>query len=272
MQLRGKIWAGIAGIFIGDLLGLPFGGLTGFIIGSILGHFFIDVPGERNEEASEYREYKLRQGKFIFHVMALCAKIAKVDGAVNRNELNFMERLMRQQFRLNDQGRADAIRIWNNAKNSEEPFDRYARAFFDAFGQERYQILNMMDMLFAMAASDGGLHPKEEELLLRAAHTFRISRMQYDRIKSRFYNVPPPKQAAYAPMDPYYALLGAIPSDSMTVIKQKYRTLAMKWHPDKITASGASPDALRHAKEKFQQINEAYERISEARQRPAGKS
>lgn len=272
MHSLGKIGAGIVGAYILDLSGMPFGAVIGFFVGSVIGHYLIDAPKERNEEASDYREYKLRQGKFIFHVMALCAKIAKVDGAVNRNELNYMERLMRQQFRLNDQGRADAIRIWNNAKNSEEPFDRYARAFFEAFGQERYQILNMMDFLFAMAASDGGLHPKEEELLLRAAHTFRISRMQYDRVKSRFYNVPPPKQAAYAPMDPYYALLGAIPSDSMTVIKQKYRTLAMKWHPDKLTASGASPDALRHAKEKFQQINEAYERINEARQRPAGKS
>ncbi len=271
MQLRGKLAAGIAGIFIGDLLGLPLGGLTGFLVGSLLGHLLIDAPGQEQEEASEYHEYKQKQGRFIYHVMTLCAKIAKVDGAVNRNELNFMERLMRQQFRLNDKGRADAIRIWNQSKNSDEPFDRYVRAFYDAFAQERFQINNMMDLLFAVAASDGGLHPREEELLLRAAYTFRISRMQYDRIKSRFYHVPPPKQAAYAPMDPYYAILGAIPSDSSEVIKQKFRALAMKWHPDKITASGATPEAMRHAKEKFQQINEAYERISDSRQRPSKK-
>lgn len=272
MQLRGKIWVGITGIFIGDLLGLPLGGLTGFLVGSLLGHIFIDVPGERDEETSEYQEYQQKQGRFIFHVMALCAKVAKVDGVVNRNELNFMDRLMRQQFRLNDRGRADAIRIWNNAKDSEVPFDRYARAFYEAFAQERYQINNMMDLLFAVAASDGGLSPREEELLLRAAHTFRISRMQYDRIKSRFFHVPPPKQAAYTPMDPYYAILGAIPSDTLEVIKQKYRALALKWHPDKISATGASSDAQRHAKEKFQQINEAYERISESKQRPSSRS
>ena len=33
----------------------------------------------------------------------------------------------------------------------------------------------------------------------------------------------------------------------------------------KVAAKGVSAEALRHAKEKFQQINEAYERITEAR-------
>ena len=125
-----------------------------------------------------------------------------------------------------------------------------------------------MDVLFSIAAADGRLNPKEEELLLRAAHTFRISRMQYDRIKQRFFHIPSPKQANYNPLDPHYAILGATPSESLDSIKQKYRTLAMRWHPDKVSASGASPDAMRHAKEKFQQIKEAYEQIMLHKQNP----
>ena len=39
----------------------------------------------------------------------------------------------------------------------------------------------------------------------------------------------------------------------------------MQWHPDKQLARGASSEAVRHAKEKFQQINEAYEKILDAR-------
>lgn len=271
MQLRGKLWAGIAGIFIGDLIGLPFGGLTGFVVGSILGHYLLDAPADKEAAESAYKSYRQSQGRFIFHVMALGAKLAKADGPVNRNELNHMERLMRQHFRLNDRGRADAVRIWNQAKESGEPFDRYAQAFFDTFAKERYQINNMMDLLFSIAASDGGLNPKEEELLLRAAHIFRISRMQYDRIKMRFFNIPPPRQTVYSELDPHYAILGAKPGEPMESIKQKFRALALQWHPDKIMASGAPPEVLRHAKEKFQQINEAYERISEERNRTVKK-
>ena len=241
------------------------GALIGFVAGSLIGHYFFDAPDEQERLSDDYQDYRRQQGRFIFHVMALCAKIAKADGPVNRHEVNHMEHLMRQQFRLNDKGRADAIRIWNQAKDSDEPLDRYAQAFYETFAKDRYHINNMMDFLFAMAAADGSLHPREEAALMRAAHIFRVSRMQYERIKMRFYNIPPPRQAAYSTLDPYYALLGARSSDPPEVLKQKYRALALKWHPDRVTASGASPEAMRHAKEKFQQINEAYERITESK-------
>jgi DnaJ like chaperone protein len=60
-------------------------------------------------------------------------------------------------------------------------------------------------------------------------------------------------------------MLGASPKDSLEEVKRKFRQLAMEWHPDKMLAKGASSEAMRHAKEKFQKINEAYERILEAR-------
>jgi DnaJ like chaperone protein len=268
MQWRGKILTGIAGIFIGDLIGLPLGGLTGFIGGALIGHYFLDAPNERNDEESEYREYRQKQGRFIFYVMAMGAKLAKADGPVNKLERDHVGKLMHDPFRLNDKGRIGAIRIWNQAKESSETFERYAAAFNEVFGKDRNQLENMMEILFSIAAADGRLHPREEELLLRAAHTFRITRIQYDRIKQRFYNTAPPKQSPLSPLDPHYAILDAKPSDSLDTIKQKYRTLAMRWHPDKVSATGASADAMRHAKEKFQKIKEAYEQIMLVKQNP----
>ena len=123
----------------------------------------------------------------------------------------------------------------------------------------------MLDLLFAVAAADSGMHPREEELLLQAAGIFHIGRMQFEKIKSRYYHAPPGRQQRWSPLDPYYAILGAEPHESLDSIKKKFRNLAMKWHPDKISATGASTEALRHAKEKFQQINEAYEKIMDAR-------
>jgi DnaJ like chaperone protein len=265
LELKGKLVFGIAGLFIGDQAGLPFGGLTGFILGSILGHFLFDQPKENAAKESVHKAYQKRKGAFIYHVFALCAKMAKSDGIVSKNEVSLMEQLMRQQFKLSDRGRAEAIRVWKQAKDSMEPFERFARAFYDDFNLERHQVLNMMDLLFAMAAADGNLHPRKEELLLRAAGVFHISRMQYDRIKSRHFQPPPNRRPSWQPLDPYYAILGAQPGEPTDAIKQKFRSLAMQWHPDKVTARGASTEALRHAKEKFQKINEAYEKILEAR-------
>ena len=265
MELKGKIIAGLVGLFVGDLSGFPLGGLFGFILGTIAGHFIFDQPKETAISDGEFRAYQRRQGQFIYHVFRMCAKLAKIDGAINRAEVGYMEQLMRQHFRMNDRGRAQAIKIWKQAKDSAEPFDLAARAFYTEFGKERHHILNMMDLLFATAVADGGLHPREEELLLRAAGVFHIGRLQYDRIKSRYYQTATKPQQRWSPLDPHYTILGAKPTDSLEEIKKKYRALAMKWHPDKVLSQGASTDALRHAKEKFQQINEAWEQIEAAR-------
>lgn len=266
MEIKGKLLSGIAGIFLFDLLGIPFGGLLGFVAGSLLGHYLFDQPKEKNAEEGAFKAYQKRQGAFFYHVFRLCAKMAKSDGPINRQEVSHMEYLMRDQFRMNDRGRAQAIKIWKAAKDSTEPFEQFAREFYNDFGRERHHVLNMIDLLFSMASCDGGLHPREEALLLRAAGVFHISRMQYDRIKSRYYrSQSTTAQQHWTPLDPHYALLGAQPADSVDLIKKKYRALAVQWHPDKMAAKGASPEALRHAKEKFQQINEAYEKILQAK-------
>lgn len=271
MEIKGKILCGIAGIFLFDLLGVPLGGLIGFFVGSWLGHYFFDQPKEKEASDSEFKAYQRRQGEFIFHVFRLCAKLAKADGPINEREVAHMENLMRHQFRMNERGRLQAVKIWKNAKESNDTFDQYARAFFEGFGRDRHHVLNMLDLLFSTAAADGGLHPREEELLLRAAGIFHIGSLQFERIKARFYHSRTGgaggghQQSRWDPLDPHYAILGADSNDSLDAIKKKYRALAMQWHPDKMAAKGASAEALRHAKEKFQQINEAYERIVDAR-------
>jgi DnaJ like chaperone protein len=269
LELKGKLLFGILGMIAFDLMNIPLGGLIGFFVGSLAGHYLFDMPKEKTASEGEFKAYQKRRGEFLFHVFRLCAKMAKSDGAVSQREVIHMENLMRNHFRLNETSRSHAIKVWKQSKDSGDSFDQYARAFYNDFSHERHQIMNMMDLLFATAASDGGLHPREEELLLRAAGIFHVGRMQYDRIKSRYYQTTrqqqQQQQGRWSPLDPYYALLGANPADSVDQIKKKYRALAMKWHPDKMLANGASSEAIRHAKEKFQQINEAYEQITEAR-------
>lgn len=268
VEIKGKVICGILGIFLFDLLGIPLGGLIGFFVGSWLGHYFFDQPKEKAQSDSEFRAYQRRQGEFVFHVFRLCAKMAKVDGPINAHEVKHMENLMRHQFRMNERGREQAIKIWKNAKESNDTFDQFARSFYEGFGRDRHHVMNMLDLLFATAAADGSLHPQEEGLLLRAAGIFQIGKLQYERVKSRYYQQKGStafSQARWDPLDPHYAILGANPGDSLDEIKKKYRALALQWHPDKLAAKGLSLEAQRHGKEKFQQINEAYERITEAR-------
>ncbi len=59
----------------------------------------------------------------------------------------------------------------------------------------------------------------------------------------------------------YYQILGVSRDATQEEIKQAYRKLALKWHPDR------NPDNKKEAEEKFKEISEAYEVLSDPEKR-----
>ena len=59
----------------------------------------------------------------------------------------------------------------------------------------------------------------------------------------------------------YYAVLGIDKNASDDEIKKAYRKMAKKWHPD------ANPDNRKEAEEKFKEIGEAYDTLSDPQKR-----
>ncbi|MFN4080402.1 MAG: DnaJ domain-containing protein [Saprospiraceae bacterium] len=267
MEYNGKLFGAIFGVLLGVLLRSPGMVAVGFFLFSMLGHWLYDLPMAQRRFNSDAARHNKRRGEFLYFLFAMGAKIAKADGKVSEKEVQYMETLMRSQLRLTDRLRKEAIQIWSESKTSPQPFEKLALAFFNAFSSERPKILDMMDILFAIAASNGNrhIHPAQEVLLKQASGIFRIHRLQYERIKERHFYTPRQKLASWNALDPHYAILGAQPHESMSAIRKKFKALALEWHPDTKAAKGASSEALRHATAKFQQINEAYEAISKAR-------
>ncbi|KAL1568562.1 chaperone protein DnaJ-like [Salvia divinorum] len=62
----------------------------------------------------------------------------------------------------------------------------------------------------------------------------------------------------------YYSVLGVATDASDEEIRRAYRKLAMQWHPDKWSRT---PSLLGEAKQKFQQIQEAYSVLSDRSKR-----
>ncbi|XWS20021.1 hypothetical protein CRYUN_Cryun31cG0065800 [Craigia yunnanensis] len=64
----------------------------------------------------------------------------------------------------------------------------------------------------------------------------------------------------------FYAILGLNKECTPTELKTAYKKLAMRWHPDRCSASGNSK-FVEEAKKKFQAIQQAYSVLSDANKR-----
>ncbi len=66
-------------------------------------------------------------------------------------------------------------------------------------------------------------------------------------------------------IDKYYEILESSKTDEMAVVKKNYRRLIKEYHYDSLASQNLSPEMLKLAEEKTQNLNEAYSAIKESR-------
>ncbi|EFN2999622.1 DnaJ domain-containing protein, partial [Campylobacter jejuni] len=62
-------------------------------------------------------------------------------------------------------------------------------------------------------------------------------------------------------LDEAFAILELPNNADLNAVKKQYRNLAKKYHPDILNANNVSEEELKIGVEKFQKINEAYEKV-----------
>jgi len=244
------------GKIMGGSVGFMLGGPIGALIGVSLGHALIDDKARAGYVGQgRLTGQEQRQAVFFTATFAMLGKMAKADGHVCDNEINVVRSFMRDKLRLDATTQQFAMRVFNEAKDNQTPFEDYARQFGQVFQAEPQLRTMFYEMLFTVALADGVLHPAEEKILRAAPAMLGLHGDIYDTIKRQFVS----------DLSHHYAMLGLQDGADMAEVKKAYRKLVSEYHPDKVIAKGLPEDFIKFAEGKFRDINEAYEAIQKAR-------
>ena len=235
MKLGKWIVGGLGWAFFG-----PIGALFGFAIGSIL-----DVDAV----VSVKKNYKTTRGDFTLSLIVLIAAVMKADGKVLKVELDYVK-----QFLITNLGQdaaKDALKMLKDLLNQDIPV-------YDVIQQIRQYLdyssrLQLLHFLYGIAKADGQVHESEIKLIWEIGLGMGLSSQDVNSVVAMFTNN----------LESAYKILEINSDSTDDEVKKAYRKQAQLHHPDRVSYLGE--EIQKSAKEKFQKINEAYEKIKKNR-------
>ncbi len=232
------------GKLIGVLLGFRLASYPGALAGLALGHL---LDGWLSKGAwrgwAPWGSNLRRQHVFTEGVVALSAKLAKVDGPVNRAEVE----AFKAEFRIPQSQLRAVGQLYDRFKLTADGFEPYARRLGAAFIDAPMLLAGVFEALQRIAAIDGPPDAAERDFLAKVAQAFGL----------RGGGTSGGQAGAEDP----YSVLGVARSASMDEIKAAWRDLTRQHHPDTLIAKGLPQEYVELATRKMAAINAAYDRI-----------
>lgn len=253
------------GKLVGGMAGFAMGGPFGAVMGAALGHAADSgaVPRlARNGffDPSNFHPARIaamfapKEQVFAMSVVALSAKLAKCDGPVNRQEIDAFKR----HFRIPDGAAREVGRLFDQARDTADDFEPYARQLGDSFTDNRGVLEDVLAGFFGIARADGPVNPKELDFLARTARGFRLDGAGWERARGGTSRVQTNEP------DPY-AELGVARSASDDAVRAAWKQLMRDNHPDSLASRGVPPEFIARATDKVARINAAWDRVKRER-------
>ena len=244
-----SIW----GKIVGGAAGFALGGPIGALVGVAAGHF-VDRVSARGRSAAGPGAPGIETKRQVFAIalIVLCAKMAKADGQVTRDEIEAFKRI----FRVPEGEMEQVGQIFNEARRESTGFEPYAEQVMEIFPHNRHVREELLAALFHIAQADGIIHEGELAFLKAVARIFQFDERDFDRIFS--------SHLGSDDADPYQ-ILGVDRDAEDSEIKKAYRDLMRENHPDRLMAQGLPQEMIDVANEKVAHINDAYDRVTKMR-------
>lgn len=257
----------------GAILGVWIGDVPGLILGAVLGHAL-----DRHWRLKRWSELPARLRQIFIaeppsfeQILFLClGRIAKSEGRVIPEHLQLARDLM-QQYRLDEAGRMQAMRWFNEGKEIGDRLTPMVRKFLR---RQPGRSAELLDCCWRMALADGTLGSRERALLDQWASKAGVGNAEQQRMHQRHQRQRGEgtnrgkRQTPVTSRDSLKAAavllevdLDATPEE----IKRAYRRQLSRHHPDKLMARGDDYKNHDGAGERIHQIQDAYERLKRYR-------
>jgi len=232
----------LLGFFVGFWALGPVGAILGVALGSYLG-------GGYSKKDTEFLGHTPKQRDFSSSLLVLSAAVMKADGNVKKSELDYVKHFFLSNFGQ-EQAEKYILTLREILKQDIQIGDvsQQIGRYMDYSSK-----LQLLHYLFGIANADGQVHELELDVIESISHYMGVYSSDYESVKAMFV-----KQ-----VDDAYTILGVDPSATDDEVKKAYREMAKKNHPDKVSYLGE--DVRKAAEKKFQEINDAYDRIKKQR-------
>jgi DnaJ like chaperone protein len=255
------VWGKIIGGMAGFAFGGPFGAMAGAALGHAVENGGLGKLGAKIPGASSFGPARVaamlgqKEQVFAVCVVVLAAKLAKCDGPVNRAEIDAFKR----SFRIPPESARDVGRLFDQARDSEDGFEDYARQLGVAFSDAPGVLEDVLAALFVIARADRPLVVIEQQFLLAVSHRFGLSQLAWERASSGTSRHSQPEGE-----DPY-EILGVPRSAPAEDIRAAWKNLMRETHPDSLASRGVPPEFIARATDKVARINAAWDRVKRER-------
>jgi DnaJ like chaperone protein len=266
------------GKLTGGLLGAIALGPLGAALGVMVGHQFDEHGDELVGGRARAEELAALGERFFRATFRVMGCLAKADGRVSEREIAAARAVM-GELRLDAAQVQAAIACFTAGKDPD--FDLGAElAGLTRACRGRPDLLRVFLEIEVRAALAGnGLEGPVRPLLARIARALGISALELGHIEAvlrlqqgafggeapggaRARGARPPSEAT---LDAAYRVLETTSAASDAEVVKAYRRQLNRHHPDKLKANGLPESMMAHAKQRTQQIIEAYELIRERR-------
>lgn len=223
---------------------------------------------DQQRTASAYRTVYLNQ------LAALMAKMAQADGTVDEREIresgHIFEKLhfTTREIDICVQAFCDVLSTSPSGSHSARFYA--TQMVLSGIGVELRRIT--YEILWDIACADGRLASSEKALLIELetalelpAGTFHYFYTRRVRQHTQGGQTKPPPAQSDGYLSEAYTVLGCSPNSSDDQLRQAYREMAKKLHPDVLRSQGMPEALMSKANERMARINVAWEQIKKAR-------